>query len=85
MINVKVVPPHRDIDNIAKMIRHPLDVKGKVIGNHNECPIHNTYIYDVEFQNGIIKLCAQNVIAQNILIQVDSEGYHSQQLESISE
>ena len=66
------------------MIWRSLDVDGKVIGNHNEYPILNTFIYDVELQYGIINSYAANVIAQNILSQVDSEGSHSQWLESIS-
>ena len=85
MINYRVFLPHGESENIAKVIRLSLDVNGQVIGNHNEDPILNTCIYDVEFQDRIIKIYAANVISQNILSQVDSEGYHYQLLESISE
>ena len=85
MINAKVVLPHGERDNISKVVRSSLDLNGQVIGKHNEDLLLDTCIYDVEFQDGIIKPYAANVIAQNILSQVDSEGYHSQLLESISE
>ena len=74
LINAEDVLPHGESYNLEKVIRHSLDVNGQVIGNQNKYLILNTYIYDVEFQDGIIKPYAANVIAQNILSQVDSEG-----------
>ena len=62
-----------------------VDKDGNVIGDYNENPILNTDIYDVEFQDGVIKPYSANVIVWNILNQVDSDGYHSQMLESISD
>ena len=78
LINVKYFLPHGDSDNLAKVIQRYLDVNGQVIGNHDEDPILNTCIYDVKFQDGIIKPYAENLIDQNILSRVDSEGYHSE-------
>ena len=72
-------------ENLEKEIRRSLDKNWQVIGNHSEDSILNTCIYDIEFQDGIIKPYAANVIAQNILSQVDYEFYHSQLLEIISE
>ena len=46
LINAKVVLPHGESDNIAKVIRCSIDVNGQVIGNHNEYPILNTCIYE---------------------------------------
>ena len=83
LINSGVFLPHGYSYNLAKVIQRSLDVNGQVIVNNNEDPILNTYIYDVAFQYGIIKPYAENVIAKNILIQVDSEGYHSQLLEIV--
>ena len=78
LINAKVLLPSEESDNLAKVIRLYFDVNGQVIGNHSEDTILNIFIYGVEFQDGIIKPYAANVIVQNIMIQVDSEGYHSQ-------
>ena len=36
LINAEVVLPHGESDNIAKVIRHYLDVNGKVIVNHDK-------------------------------------------------
>ena len=40
-------------------------------------------MYDVEFPDGTIKHYAANVIAENVLAQVDSSDYHSQLLAGI--
>ena len=78
MIIAKTILPSGDSDNLAKVIQRYPYVNWQVIDNHNEDPILNTCIYDVELKYGIIKPYAANVIDQNMLIQVDSEGYHSQ-------
>ena len=62
LINAVVVLPHGESDNLAKVIRRSLDVNGQVIGNHNEDPILNTCIYNVELQDGIPKSYASNMI-----------------------
>ena len=85
LIDAKVFLPRGESDNLAKVIQCYLDVNWQVIGNHNEDLILNTCIYGVEFQDGIIKPYAASLIAQNILSQVDSEGYRSQLLEKNSE
>ena len=51
-----------------------MDEDGKLIGDHNDMPIFNTMLYDVEFPDGAVKPYATNVIADNIYEQVDSEG-----------
>ena len=43
----------------------------------------NTILYDVQFLDGAIKPYSANLIAENILTQVDSDGYHNQLLEGI--
>ena len=65
LINAEVVLPRVQSENLAKVIQCSLGVNGQVIGNHNKDPILNTCIYDVEFQYGIIKPYAENMIAKN--------------------
>ena len=60
---------------IDKVLRKSVDKQGKVIGNPDENPILNTLIYDVEFPGGNIKKYSANVIAENVLVNFDSEGY----------
>ena len=43
----------------------------------------NTALYDAEFPDGSIKPYLANIIAENILNNVDAYGYHSQFLEGI--
>ena len=54
-----------------------MDEQGKVIGSPDENPIINTLIYDVEFPDGNIKKYSANVIAENVLVNCDYEGYYS--------
>jgi hypothetical protein len=61
--------------SVGKVIQGALGPDGTVAGNYDENPILNTMIYDVEFPNGDIKEYAANIIAENMLTQVDSDGY----------
>ena len=83
LITAEVILLHEEIENLARVIRRSVDKDGNVIGNYNKDPIINTGIYDVDFQDGVIKPHSANVIAQNILNQVNNDGCHSQMLDSI--
>ena len=74
LINMEVVLPHGDNEELAKVIRRSVDVNGKFIGTPSDTRVLNTCVYDVEFQDGVIKPYSANVIAENMLSQVDSEG-----------
>jgi hypothetical protein len=63
--------------------RAPLGPDGKVAGKYDDNPMLNTMIYELEFPNGQIKEYAANIIAENMLTQVDSEGYSFTRMESI--
>ena len=43
----------------------------------------NLLVYDVEFLDGAVKYYAENVIAENVLSQVDSSGFYTQALDKI--
>ena len=68
---------------MAKVIRRSIGPDGKIVGAFNENPMLNTLVYDVEFPDGTVKQYAANVIAENVLSQVDSEGHHNQTLDRI--
>ena len=84
LIKIEVVLPHGESEELVKVIRRPVDVNGEFIGTTSDTRVINTCVYDVEFQDGFIKYYSANVIAENMLSQVDSEGYHSKLLKSIS-
>ena len=47
---------------------------GRNAGIYHEDPRLNSMIYDVEFPDGQIKEYSANMIAKNMLTQIDSEG-----------
>ena len=57
--------------------------EGRHIDQYSKNPIMNTAIYDIEFPDGKTKEYGANIIAENILNQVDQDGCHSQMLEGI--
>ena len=82
-MNSEVILPQGEDMRLAKVIRRNVDLDGKVIGGYNDIPTLNTILYDVQFQDGAIKLYSANLIAENILMQVDADGYHRQSMEGI--
>ena len=68
---------------MAKVIRRSIDVNGNIIGDMDNTPSLSRLVYDVEFPDGAVKQYAANVIAENLLTQVDSNGYHSHEMERI--
>ena len=68
---------------MAKFIRRSIDMNGNIIGNLDNNRSLNSLVYDVEFTGGAIKQYFANVIAENILSQVNSNGCHTQELEHI--
>ena len=59
----------------GKVVRHAMGPDGKVTGTYDDNPILNTVLYDVEFADGQVREYAANVIAENMLTQVDSNGF----------
>ena len=55
-----------------------------IIGTFDENPNLNTLLYDVKFLDGAVKQYAENVIAENVLMQVDSNGYNSCLLDNLA-
>ena len=83
LINAEVVLPQGEEMQMAKVVRRAVDNNGKLVGTFDENPVLNSMIYDVQFPDGAVKQYAANIIAENILYQVDSNGKHSHVLEGI--
>ena len=75
-MNAEVLLPQGEEKRLAKVIKRSVDSDGNVIGNYNELPVLNTMLYDVQFPDGSIKPYSANLIAENILMQTDSDGLH---------
>jgi hypothetical protein len=70
---------------VGKVTKRALGPNGTVAGTHDENPCLNSMIYEVEFPDGQLKEYAANVIAGNMLTQVDSDGYSLTMMEAINQ
>ena len=85
LIHSEVVLPHQNAMRAATVLRRSVTPDGRSVGTYHENPILNSLVYDVEFPDGEVKEYAANTIAENILCQVDSEGFTLSELDSILE
>jgi len=67
----------------GKVARRALGPDGRVTGTYDENPMLNSMIYEIEFPDGQIKEYAANVIAENMLTQVDADGYSITMMDAI--
>ena len=58
----------------GKVIQRTIGPDGQVTGTYDNNPFLKSIIYDVEFPDGQVKEYAANIIAENMLTQVDSDG-----------
>ena len=56
---------------------------GQVTGTNDNSPYLNSIIYDVEFSDGQVKEYVANIIAENMLTQVDSDGISTTLMEAV--
>ena len=83
LINAEVLLDHDESQQMARVIRRSIGPDGKVLGQFDGSL--RSLVYDVEFPDGIVKQYAANVIAENVLGQVDQSGYHTQSLAGIAQ
>jgi hypothetical protein len=61
--------------SVGRVNKRAIGPDGTVAGTYDENPYLNSMIYEVEFPDGQIKEYAANMIAENMLTQVDADGY----------
>jgi hypothetical protein len=83
LINAEVQLQQGDDMMSAKVRKRALDNDGKVVGTYDENPILNSIVYEVEFPDGQVKEYSANTIAENMLTQVDSDGFTLTLMEGI--
>ena len=66
---------------VSKHVRYYYISTGK--GNYNA--IHNKSLDEVEYPDGMMEQLSDNIIAENILSQVGSEGNHYQLLTEVTD
>ena len=67
----------------GKVTQRTIGPDGQVTGTYYNNPYLNSTIYDVEFPDGQVKEYAANIIAENMLTQVDSDGMSTTLMEAI--
>ena len=67
----------------AKVKKRTLDEAGNPIGKYHENPLLDSRMYDVEFIDGGVEAVTANIIAENILAQIDEEGHRQLTLDEI--
>ena len=61
--------------SLGKVWRRATGPDGTIVGEYNDIPFMNSILYEVEFPDNQVKEYSANIIAQNMLTQVDHEGY----------
>ena len=82
-IHAEVSLPKGENIQLARVIGLARNEDGSAIGMHDDNPMLNTLVYDVEFPGGTIKEYAANVIAENLYSQVDTDGRSYMLLDAI--
>ena len=74
LINAEVLLQLGEEMLVGKVKKRNVDHAGHVSGSYDSDPLKNTILYEVEFDDGQIKEYSANLIAENMLSQVDSDG-----------
>ena len=65
--------------------RRRVDEDGRPIGTYHKNPIMDTSQYEVEYLDGEIGIMTANIIAENLLSQVDEEGHKQMFIDEIQD
>ena len=83
LLHSELYVQHGDEYVVGKVARRALNPDGKVVGSYDPDPFLNSIIYEVELPDGSIKEVGANIIAENILSQVDEDGFSTTLMEAI--
>ena len=83
IINAEVMIRNGNEMTMGKVARRSVDADGRMTGTYHDNPFLDTVTYDMEFSNGQVKEYGGNIIAENMLTQVDSDGYSLSLIDSI--
>ena len=69
----------------ARVKRRAVDEEGRPVGTANSNPLMDSRQYEVEFVDGGTEILTANIIAENLLAQVDEYGQRSMLIEEIED
>ena len=84
-LNIEIGLPRGDDGTLhhATVKRRKVDDEGEPLGTPHNNPILDSRQYEVEFMDGTVEVLTANVIAENLLAQVDEEGHRQLLLDEI--
>ena len=83
IINAEVQLQLGEDVSLGKVVRRALGPDGVTTGSYADNPMLNSIVYEVEFPDGQTREYAANTIAENMLSQVDSDGYSTTLMQGI--
>lgn len=85
LIHTELILAQGDELRTAKVVGRRINPDGQESGIYDENQFLNLIVCDAEFPDGKVKEYSANLIAENILSQVDSEGFSTLLLDSITD
>ena len=83
LLNSEVLLNQGDEVKCGTVKQRAMGADHKTIGTYDDNPVLNTMVYEVNFPDGYVKEYAANIIAKNMLTQVDSDGFTTTMMEGI--
>ena len=83
IINAEVIIQNGDEMAMGKVTQRSLHADGRMTGTYHDNLFLNTITYGIEFPDGQVKEYGTNIIVENKLTQVDSDGYSLSLMDSI--
>ena len=83
LINTYVQLQHGNEMRYVKVKKKSLIPDVQTTGSYDENPMLNSIIYEIKFEDGHVKKYSKKSIADNILTQVDSDGFTLTMMEGI--
>jgi hypothetical protein len=69
----------------AQVKQRAVDVEGRPVGRPSTNPLLDSRQYKVEFMNDETEILTANIIAENLLAQVDEEGHRQMLIDEIED
>jgi hypothetical protein len=86
-LNMELGLPRGADDSLvhAHVKRRAVDVEGRPVRRASTNPLLGSRQYEVEFMDGEIEILTTNIIAENLLAQVDEEGHRQMMIAEIED
>jgi len=82
-LSIQVEDQHNAVPILAEIKKRKRNSQGDVIGEKNDNPLLDTRIYILEYPDGRVAEYGMNIIAENLLAQIDEEGFDCALLKEI--